>query len=245
MQTLEQAPAFKQIQEEETYLPPTKSTLKQRLSDRRVRAYYGGVWLRRLAALRPEQPLDVLDAGCGAGDFLYALLSERSDVRATGVDLNRKLLNYSNDRLPHLPFSQVSVQELPFESSTFDVVVSNQVVEHLPSPEQFFAEAHRVLKPDGLLMFATPNLDSLAVKVLKDAWHGYRYDHIALKTGSEWRAACTAANFDVLEDGTTTLTGFPLMRRFPLSILNSMPIAMNGFYSWKYGESYMAVAVRR
>lgn len=237
--------AFQQIQEEETYLPQTASELKRRIKDRRARAYYGGVWLKRLAKRLPDHPLTVLDAGCGAGDFLYALLSERRDVHAVGVDLNRKLLDYTQQRIPQLPLSQISVQDLPFASGLFDVVVSNQVVEHLPSPEQFFAETHRVLKPKGLLLFATPNLDSLAVKVLKEEWHGFRYDHIALKTGTQWRAACEAAGFDVVEDGTTTLTGFPFMRRFPLSIFNTLPIALNGFYDWKYGESYMAVAVRR
>lgn len=234
--------ASERIQEEETYLPKPASPLKQRLKNRNVRSYYGGVWLRRLNQLKPEKQLSVLDAGCGAGDFLYALQSVRPDSKVIGVDLNRKLLQHTQQRLLPINLSQISVQELPFESCSFDVVVSNQVVEHLPSPDHFFAEAHRVLKPNGLLMFATPNLNSLAAKLLKSEWHGIRYDHISLKTASQWRDVCQQADFEIVCDGTTTFTGFPIMRRFPLSIVNAAPIALNGFYPWKYGESYMAIA---
>jgi SAM-dependent methyltransferase len=49
---------------------------------------------------------------------------------------------------------------LPFRSGGFDAVTSNQVIEHLHDTDTFLSEAHRVLRPGGLLVVSTENLSS-------------------------------------------------------------------------------------
>ena len=231
------------IYEEETYLPPPRSGLKKELAEWRLFAYYRAIWLRHLPALgyKPSAPLDALDIGCGAGDFIASLQKVYPKSNVIGIDLNRKLVEYAHQRLDSAEFSQTSAQELPFASSRFDLIVSNQVVEHLPQPERFFAECHRLLRPSGVLMFSTPNLNGLSAKLLGGKWTGYRYDHIALGTVADWRGYCRRADFRLIKDGTTGLTGFPIMRRFPFSLISYIPLMSVGFLPWQSGEAYMAI----
>jgi SAM-dependent methyltransferase len=51
---------------------------------------------------------------------------------------------------------------LPFASSSLDLLTANMVVEHLPQPQALLSEARRVLKPQGIFLFHTPNALSYA-----------------------------------------------------------------------------------
>jgi ubiquinone/menaquinone biosynthesis C-methylase UbiE len=55
--------------------------------------------------------------------------------------------------------------KLPFPSSLFDLVVSKTVIEHMLNPSLLFKEAYRVLKPGGVFVWATSNLNSLPILV--------------------------------------------------------------------------------
>jgi SAM-dependent methyltransferase len=56
---------------------------------------------------------------------------------------------------------------LPFAEGTFDIVVSMDVIEHVPEPAPWLAEATRVLRPGGVLFLTTPNYASLSLKLLE------------------------------------------------------------------------------
>ena len=54
-------------------------------------------------------------------------------------------------------FSLITDESLPFPDASFDVVISNQVLEHVWNQERHIAEIHRVLKADGVAYLSTPN----------------------------------------------------------------------------------------
>ncbi len=54
---------------------------------------------------------------------------------------------------------------LPFAERSFDLVTANMVVEHLSAPREQFAEIRRVLKPGGIFLFHTPNLDGYIARM--------------------------------------------------------------------------------
>jgi SAM-dependent methyltransferase len=90
----------------------------------------------------------VLDVGCGMQPY-RALLTGATSV--TGLELDT-----AENRAGKQADVFYSGTTLPFESASFDSVLCNQVLEHVPSPEAFLAELIRVLRPDGILVLSVP-----------------------------------------------------------------------------------------
>ena len=102
----------------------------------------------------------ILDIACGEG-YGAALLA-RSAAHVTGVDSDGDTLDHARATYaqPNLDFICGSAQEIPLVGThLFDVVVSFETIEHLGEEDQryFLAEIKRVLKPDGIAVFSTPN----------------------------------------------------------------------------------------
>lgn len=227
------------------YLPPSRTALQEYVFRLRTRIYYSAVWLRRLHrrfGFKADSDLSILDCGCGPGYFLSVLSEAYPRASLIGVDIDVELLIAAQQHTDNNHLVNASAQDLPFQTCSFDLVFSNQVVEHLHNPLQFFRETHRILRPEGLLLFATPNPTGLAARWLEVQWQGHRFDHVSLATPEQWHSCVSQAGFVILEEGTTALTGFKFMRHFPLSLLNWIPMSIAGFFPWSLGEAYMAVA---
>lgn len=114
----------------------------------------------KFASLCPENAA-VLDAGCGNGN--YVIDENRRKISwAAGVDVDAESTK-KNVCLDEIRVS--SLENLPFESGSFDAVVSLWVLEHLENPAKVFDEVFRVLKPGGVFLFATPNSNYFPLKV--------------------------------------------------------------------------------
>ncbi len=96
----------------------------------------------------------VLDAGCGTG-FFSQKAAERGAL-VTSMDLGENLLAQVAKKCDSTRVVG-SILEMPFENNTFDIVVSSEVIEHIPTPLKAIDEIHRVLKPGGTLVLSTPN----------------------------------------------------------------------------------------
>ena len=100
-----------------------------------------------------EHPFEtLLDAGCGPAP-LIALLSEMyPDKHFTGVDLTPAMIEKAKEKnLPNADFVVGDCENLPFEDSSFDVIVCSESFHHYPNPQDFFNSVYRCLKPDGIL----------------------------------------------------------------------------------------------
>lgn len=117
-------------------------------------------WFYR-AVLTTEVPAGcrVLDVGCGTGRLL-SLLAERGAV-GSGVEVAPEMVAVARRANPQTDIRQGTAEDLPFDDATFDLVVVCLAYHHLDSPEQFLAEAARVLVPDGRLVVAEPRLGPL------------------------------------------------------------------------------------
>jgi SAM-dependent methyltransferase len=100
---------------------------------------------------------DVLDAGCGEGFGTVLLAATARHV--TGIDYSPAAIAAANATydLPNLEFRHVDVYALPRLDLRFDVVTNFQVIEHLADPAAFLTAVRAALKPDGVLVLATPN----------------------------------------------------------------------------------------
>lgn len=102
----------------------------------------------------------VLDLGSGAGtDSLVAAQMVGEAGRVTGIDMTREMLAKARTAATEIgatnvDFVEGEAEHLPFEDETFDVVISNGVIDLIPDKDAVFAELHRVLVPGGRLQIA-------------------------------------------------------------------------------------------
>lgn len=102
----------------------------------------------------------VVDVGCGAGtDLLLAAKKVGSRGKAIGVDMTPAMAERARAGARAMGFEHVDVRigdalELPVESETVDVVISNGVINLTPDKERAYAEAFRILKPGGRVQLA-------------------------------------------------------------------------------------------
>ena len=95
----------------------------------------------------------LLDLGAGAGILSHMDFKEHVDL-ACGVDLDHRVL-----KNPFLHEGRVgNAEQIPWPENTFDVVIANNVLEHLSEPAMVFSEVYRVLKAGGTFLAKTPNV---------------------------------------------------------------------------------------
>ena len=99
----------------------------------------------------------VLDTGCGVGYGCCHLAETAHSV--VGIDNDIGAIRYARGHHSRLNVEYLvgDCQALPFQSETFDVVTSFELIEHLPDVEGYLAEVQRVLKPQGVFVVSTPN----------------------------------------------------------------------------------------
>lgn len=111
---------------------------------------------RRLEFLRRYATLDgrrILDIGCGIGTYMRAFRRFSDDVYGVDVDVQR--VHEGGRSVPNL---MLAVGErLPFADRTFDVVLLNEVIEHVADDALTLAEACRVVRPGGYIFIYAPN----------------------------------------------------------------------------------------
>ncbi len=109
-------------------------------------------------AAQHAQDREVLEAACGAGQGLGYL--RRVARRVVGGDIDPNNLAYAEQTYRDrdgIELYQFDAQEMPFEDGSFDVVLLFEAIYYLAEPERFFAEAHRVLRPKGLVLVSSVN----------------------------------------------------------------------------------------
>jgi 2-polyprenyl-3-methyl-5-hydroxy-6-metoxy-1,4-benzoquinol methylase len=139
-----------------------------RLEEEHRLALLNAKW--RLDLIRKAKPSGkLLEIGCARGDFLRVA---RESFDASGVEPNPDLANSSSEVAP---VYRDIIERTPW--SGFDIVASFHVIEHVDSPRSFIRAAAERLKPGGLLVIETPNIDSLPFKMFKSRWRQFIPEH--------------------------------------------------------------------
>jgi len=104
--------------------------------------------------------ISVLDVGCGDGLMTRKFLRKipkKTIVKIYGIDRGETCRNRS------IAYKRGDLEssKLPYPKSFFDILISNQVIEHLLNKDLFLSECYRVLRKGGLVIISTENIASL------------------------------------------------------------------------------------
>jgi methionine biosynthesis protein MetW len=112
-----------------------------------------------LQTLEPRPGGLLLDLGCGDGAVTMRVAERAGVAHASGVELIEHLADAARGRGVEVVGADLNAR-LPFDDGSFDVVHSNQVIEHLWNTDNFLREIRRLLKSDGYAVVSTNNLAS-------------------------------------------------------------------------------------
>jgi SAM-dependent methyltransferase len=96
-------------------------------------------------------------------EMFYHIFSNHPDLVYTACDLFPEMYDYTGP----IRISKADITSIPFPSDSFDVIICNHVLEHIPDDRQAMKELRRVLKPDGWCILQVP-LDQTRRKTYED-----------------------------------------------------------------------------
>jgi 2-polyprenyl-3-methyl-5-hydroxy-6-metoxy-1,4-benzoquinol methylase len=135
-----------------------KSTLEAAISD----SYYAcrqeieRTHKQFMRSLVPsEQPLKILDVGCGTG--LNALHLAQAGHQVVGIDLSPVAIAQFRQKGFEGHVCDIEAAPIPLPPEQFDLVYASEVIEHCADTQSFLKELNRMLKVGGLLFLSTPN----------------------------------------------------------------------------------------
>lgn len=128
-----------------------------------LRAWYVQRELRRLlGAYPPDQPVRVLDAGTGFGQYAYFIAKTFPNARVLAVDVKRDYLENARrfiektSQARQVAFAYEDLTDLQTEGP-FDLILSVDVMEHIEDDRAVFRGFERVLRPGGHVVINTPS----------------------------------------------------------------------------------------
>lgn len=161
-------------------------------SKRHQRRY--GKLLKRFERYRRQGR--ILEIGSNVGGFLYR--AAQTGWETSGVEPVDAVAAYGREK-HGLDVRSCVLEAADYPADEFDVVFSNAVLEHLPSPAAVMEEAYRVLRPGGVFYADTVNIASYTFDHLGASWKLIDpRAHLSLFTPDTLRRFCETKGFDVL-----------------------------------------------
>lgn len=147
----------------------------------------GRQMVETLAPFVNLQGKSVLDVGCGDGGLSIAFAEMGADV--TGIDILPDRIErariWASCRKEKIKFVHSDFLSNSWDDETFDVVVMNDVLEHVDEPMRVLQKMHQLLKPGGLTYIQAPNLHS-PFNLLSDPHYGLFGVSVLPRAWAEW-----------------------------------------------------------
>jgi tRNA (cmo5U34)-methyltransferase len=142
--------------------------------------------------MNPEAQ-NLLDIGCGAGNYTLKMLSKNRNLNCTLADLSKPMLTRALERVNELALNKVEIRqgdirELDLEENHFDIILAGAVLHHLRDDndwEKTFTKLFRLLRPGGCLMIS--DLVTQDTEVLSDYIREIYGDYLESQGGKEYR----------------------------------------------------------
>ena len=137
--------------------------------------------------------------GCATGNFIYHMIGNHQ-WGLQGIEISPQAAELAQSR--GLDVRVGSLDQIQFEKESFDVVTLWDVLEHLHDPSKAVAEIFRILKPDGILVFRVPNLDSWDYRLFKRFWSGFETPrHLTIFNRATLQSLLEKSGFRMVQSG--------------------------------------------
>lgn len=154
----------------------------------------------RLMTLAHEPAGKLLDVGCGGGRFLNRM--KRRGWQVEGIDFDGQAANRVATRYG-ITAHVGDLTQCALPADSFDAITLSQTIEHLYNPQATLNECLRLLKPGGLLVMTSPNVESIGAAEFGACWRGWEAPrHLHLFSVGSLRGLAQHSGFAVTEAQT-------------------------------------------
>jgi 2-polyprenyl-3-methyl-5-hydroxy-6-metoxy-1,4-benzoquinol methylase len=164
--------------------------------------------LKTISSLLSLESYRLLDIGCSSGSLLY--IAKSLGLKAEGIDPAEKAARNGIDRGLQIHIGYL--HDLTFNDNTFDAITIYEVIEHVYDPKSLFKECHRILKPNGVLLVGTGNVDSWTKSIRKNRWGFFNMEfyggHVLFFSKKSFGVLADATGFLVKKVRTSSVTFF-------------------------------------
>ena len=118
----------------------------------------------------------IYELGCGSGRLLKLMRRYLpASWRIQGIEIDSAAAALAN-QIKGVSVGTGLFEDAPIESASVDMIIAQQVIEHVPDPRKILEKAARVIKPGGILILETPNVLGLDRRLFKETyWGGYHF----------------------------------------------------------------------
>ncbi len=109
------------------------------------------------AAKKIQGTLKILDLGCGQGHITSRIKKAYPNSEISGLDYSCSAIEYAHDNFPGIDFIVADAYGSPYDKSYFDIIVCNNLWEHMPDPLLLLKRISTILKPSAFLIISTPS----------------------------------------------------------------------------------------
>lgn len=151
-------------------------------------------WLLQKAMAARAGARTLLDVGAASGMLVRA--AARAGLYAEGVEPSRGLV--ARGRANGANLHQGVLPHPALDGRTFDIVTLVDIIEHVRDPVALLEQARAHVASSGVLFVVTPDVASVAARLLGPRWWHLRLAHVGYFDDRSFRAACSAAGLQVL-----------------------------------------------
>ena len=162
------------------------------------------MYQRRLARVLADAgttgTVRLLDVGCADGRLLdwYKAGTEGPRLETHGIDINGEAVAEAKRRGHRAVVGRFETDRT-LDPGSFDVILASHVIEHVDDPKGFAERAYDLLAPGGVFVAATPNVDSVDVRLFRQNWGGCHFPrHWTFYDAATITALAESVGFEVV-----------------------------------------------
>ncbi|PIN94278.1 hypothetical protein COU56_02710 [Candidatus Pacearchaeota archaeon CG10_big_fil_rev_8_21_14_0_10_31_9] len=181
------------------------------------------IFLRKTRILSKNKR--ILEIGSGKGSLIHHLKKEGYNITGTEIDYN--LVKEGKKLFGNIPLKTMSGDKLNFKDSSFDVVLSFDVFEHISDSDKHLKEVRRVLKKRGYYLLGTPNKwTNIPWEIIQSKSFKYREYHCSLHNYWQIKKRFNKNGFEV------KFVEIPILNDFTIGKVNKV-LGRTGVFLFK------------